>query len=303
MAWLFISLVPPFLYAATNHIDKYLISRQLEGRGIGALIIFSGLFSVLVLPIIWLIEPAAVTLNWLTALALAGSGSLTVFSILCYLYALEDDETSVVIPFYQTIPLFSYALGFLIFGEWLTRGQLLGSALVLIGASVLAFDLENGARRFRRRVVFLMLLASLLYAVNGAIFKFFALDFGFWTSLFWDFAGKVGVGLAFLFLVASYRREFLAAFQRSRGAVFALNSTSEVLTIIADSLAGYAFLLAPIALVSVALSGFQPVFVFVLGILFTLFLPRLGRETITRRAVVQRFSAIALILAGTAFLG
>lgn len=305
MIWIFIALLPPLLYALTNHTDKYLIEKYFKGGGIGALIIFSGLFSIIVLPIIYFLAPEALAVSPATMLILAGSGALVVLSILCYLYALQADEASVVIPFYQTIPIFAYILGLIVLGESLTGWQFFGSALVLLGASILALNLEGeeGGWHFRKRVVLLMLLASLMYALNSVIFKFFALDLGFWPSLFWDSVGKVLVGLLFLLLVPVYRREFLTTIRANRPLIFLLNSTNEILTILADSIAGYAILLAPLALVSVVLGGFQPVFVFAIGILLTLFLPQLGTETLSRRSLIQRLIAIILVVAGTAFFG
>ncbi len=302
MIWILIALLSPLLYAITNHVDKYLLSNYFQDRGVGSLIIFSGLFSVFALPIIYLVDRTSLQVSGDAAFWLTMSGTLTVLSILCYLYALKIDEASVVVPFYQTIPVFSYFLGFLLLGEVLGGGQIVGSLFILAGAFFLSFDLESGSWRFRRRVVFLMLLASFLYAVNGAVFKFFALELGFWPSLFWDSVGKVAVGLFFFFFIAAYRHDFLRVFRRHRGTVLTLNAMSEILTILADSIAGYAFLLAPLALVSVVLAGFQPVFVLVLGVALTLFFPRLGRETLTRRSLIQRFGALALIIIGVAFL-
>jgi uncharacterized membrane protein len=301
MIWFLIALLPPLLYAVTNHTDKYILSRYFHGGGVGSLIIFSGLFSILTLPIIYLIDPAALAVNFLSALILVASGSLTVVSILCYLYALEADDASVVIPFYQTIPVFTFILGFLLLGELLDVRQIFGSILVLVGAVILSFNLEGETWRFRGRVVALMLTASALYAINGVIFKFFALELGFWPSIFWDFVGKVLLGIFFLVGIKSYRAQFFDTIRRNRLAVFSLNSLSETLTIVADAVAGYATLLAPIALVSVVLSGFQPVFVFALGIILTLFLPRLAAESLGRRHLIQRLVAIVLIIAGTYF--
>jgi drug/metabolite transporter (DMT)-like permease len=194
-------------------------------------------------------------------------------------------------------------LGFVFLGESLLANQIFGGSLIFIGAFALSLNLEGGKWSFRKRVASLMILASLLYAVNSVVFKFFALDLGFWPSLFWDSVGKVLMGAAFFLLVRNYRRDFVATIKQNKASVFLLNSTSETLTILADSISGYAILLAPIALVSVVLSGFQPVFVFLIGVVLTLLLPRLGKETLTKRSLAQRVVALLLILAGTYFLG
>lgn len=60
----------------------------------------------------------------------------------------------------------------------------------------------------------------------------------------------------------------------------------------------YATLLAPITLV-MTLNGYQPVFVFLLGILLTLFLPSLVKEKIKPIHLLHKGIAIGVILGGT----
>lgn len=302
MHWFLISLIPPFLYALTNHSDKYLISKYFKHGEVGSLIIFSALFSVFALPVIGLFQPEVLELPWNTAALLAFNGMLTVLSILFYLYALHEDEASVVVPFYQTIPVFAFVLAFLILGETITGLQSVGSLLVLVGAGILSLNLEGETIKFRKKVALFMLAASLFYAINEVIFKLFALDHGFWSPLFWDFVGKVILGIMFFAFVKHYRQDFLKTIKENSTQVISLNSFSEIATIIADSVAAYAVLLAPVVLVSVALSAFQPVFVFVIGIGLTLLLPHLGKELLLRRSLIQKIIALILICGGSLLL-
>ena len=59
----------------------------------------------------------------------------------------------------------------------------------------------------------------------------------------------------------------------------------------------YAALLAPVALVS-AISSTTTFFVFTIGILLTLFFPRLGREDLSFSNLVQKGAGAVLIAAG-----
>ena len=43
-----------------------------------------------------------------------------VCAAVCYLYALGIDEASFVTPFYQTVPIFAYFLGYFVLGETIT---------------------------------------------------------------------------------------------------------------------------------------------------------------------------------------
>lgn len=301
MTWFWIALAAPALYAFANHTDKYLISKYFKNSGVGALIIFSAIFSVFVLPIFYILNPDVLSIGLPSALVLTVNGSLTVISIVLYFHALQRDEASVVVPFYQTIPIFGFILGYLILGETLNTPQIIGSLLIILGAFILALKLEEGAIRFRWAVVLLMLGASLLYAINGVIFKLLALDGGFLISAFWTFAGKVVLGVLFLLFISSYRRQFIEVLKQNSVRVLGLNSLNEIATITADTATFYASLLAPVALV-LTVNGFQPFFVLLYGVLLTMIFPQIVTESLRKADLVQKTLAIGLIIAGALFL-
>src|ERR1035437_7394638 len=131
MSWFFIALIGPILYAVANHTDKYLISKYLKGGAVGSLIIFSAIFSIVALPIVILIHPAVFSVSLLQGIVLALNGMLVVVAVLFYFYALHKDEASYVVPFYQTIPIFTFILGYLILGETITRVQGIASIIII----------------------------------------------------------------------------------------------------------------------------------------------------------------------------
>ena len=140
MSWFFIALAVPILYAITNHTDKYLISKYIGDGSVGALIIFSALFGIFALPIIFMINPLVLSISLWQATILAVMGILVIFGILCYFYALKYDEATFVVPFYQIIPIFGFILAYFILGETLTKIQILASLTILVGALILSFD-------------------------------------------------------------------------------------------------------------------------------------------------------------------
>lgn len=266
------------------------------------MIIFSAIFSVVALPVIILVHPAIFGVSLMQAIVLGINGMLVVFAILFYFYALHKDEASYVIPFYQTIPIFAFILGYFILGETITKIQGIASLIIIIGALVLSFELGLGKIRFKKEVVLFMLGASLLFAVNGVIFKLIAVDEGFWPSTFWGLVGKIILGFGFLFFVPSYRKQFLAMLKENKVAVLGLNSMSESLFIVAEAVMGYAIILAPVALV-LLVNAFQPLFVFIIGVGLTLLFPKLANESLSKNALIQKMCGIGLIIVGTYFLG
>jgi drug/metabolite transporter (DMT)-like permease len=297
MSWFFIALWAPFLLACANHNDKFLLSRYLKEKNIGSIVILSSLFSGVAIPIVLFIQPAVFDVSLVQGFALVATGMSSVFAAVCYLYALDIDEASFVTPFYQTVPIFAYVLGYFILGETITLAQGLASFVIIVGALVLSFEFGRRGMRFKRNVVALMLAASFLSAINGVIFKLIAVEKGFWVSLFWGFVGQVMAGLTFLLCVPSYRRGFLGLFKQQKVAAVGLIALSRILTSVGEAVTLYATLLAPVALV-LLVNSFQPFFVFTFGVVLTLFLPRVAKESLGRMKMLQKGAGIGLMLVG-----
>jgi uncharacterized membrane protein len=297
MSWFFIALWAPFLLACANHNDKFLLSRYLQQKSIGSIVILSSLLSAVAIPIVLFIQPDVHEVSFVQGTALVATGMSSVFAAVCYLYALDIDEASFVTPFYQTVPIFAFVLGYFILGETITLAQGLGSFVIIAGALALSFEFGRRGMRFKRNVVALMLAASFLSATNGVIFKLIAVEKGFWVSLVWGFAGQTTAGLMLLVCVGSYRREFLALFKQRKVAVVGLIALSKMLFSVSEAVTLYATLLAPVALV-LLVNSFQHLFVFIFGIALTLFLPGVARESLNRMKMLQKGAGIGLMLVG-----
>jgi uncharacterized membrane protein len=297
MSWFFIALWAPFLLACANHNDKFLLSRYLEQKSIGSIVILSSLFSGVAIPIILFIQPDVYDVSFVQGTALVATGMSSTFAAVCYLYALDVDETSFVTPFYQTVPVFAYFFGYFILSETITLAQGFGSFVIIVGALALSFEFGQRGMQFKWNVVALMLGASFLSAVNGVIFKLIALDKGFLISLFWGFVGQTTTGLTMLVCVPSYRRDFLDLFKQSSVAAVGLIALSKTLFSISEAVTLYATLLAPVALV-LLVNSFQPLFVFAFGVALTLCFPRVAKESLGRMKILQKGVGICLMLVG-----
>jgi len=301
MNWFFIAVLGSLFYASTNHIDKYLISKYLKSGEVGSLIIFSAIFSIFALPIVYFIKPEVFSVTIIQGSILAITGMMTVTAILLYLYALSEDEATNVVPFYQTVPIFGFILGYLLLGEAISHTQTVASIVIIAGAVILSFDWGVSKIRFKGKVVMYMLSASMLYAISIVLFKLVAIDEGFWQSAFWSLLGKVILGIFFLLFIPVYRNQFLAVLRENKLGVLSLNSFNETLGIIADGFVGFATLLAPVALVLLA-GAFQPMFVLIIGVVLTLFFPKISQESLLRRHILQKVVAISLIMIGSYFI-
>jgi uncharacterized membrane protein len=294
--WLLLAFLGPVCWAVSTHIDKYLVDRYFQDSDTAVLMLFTALVGVALLPFIWWIEPAILKPAPSAILVMTISGVLYMGAMLFYLRAIQSEEASVVAPLFQASTLFTFLLGYLFLHEKLGASQVLGGGLIVGGALGLSFRSGLNIRRFKSRLIFLMLTATFVLALSTVLFKFFAVRDDFWTTTFWTFVGE-GLFGALLLARPSYRRQFAALFRRNPGAVIGINAANEVINLGAGLGVRYAALLAPVALVS-AISSTTTLFVFGIGILLTLFFPKLGREDISPGNLAKKGIGALFIAAG-----
>jgi drug/metabolite transporter (DMT)-like permease len=136
MSWLVFAFSGPILWAASTHIDKYLVEKYFKDSNVAVLPVFTALIGLITLPFIWLLEPGAAGVGLANAALMGFAGILYMGAMLLYLRALQSEEASVVAPFFQAAPLFGFALGYAVLGETLSPAQMAGGALI-VGGTVL----------------------------------------------------------------------------------------------------------------------------------------------------------------------
>ena len=278
MHWLYIALLAPALSAFGNYTDKYLVSSGTKGSGIDGIILFSCFFGIVVIPLALLFDREAYILPVFDALLLMANGALAILALVAYLYAIKDGDVVSVVPVLQSIPVFGFLLGYTILGETLSNLQLVGSGVILSGALLLSLEIsEEGVYRVRKKNLFLALLSSFFYALSGVVFKFVAIDQGYWAAQFWEYVGMGVLGLILLFVFSRYRRILYSLMKLGKFRFVGLNLASESSMVASDLLLNYATLLAPIALVY-TVNSFQPAFLLVYGALGLIFFPRIMKQ-------------------------
>lgn len=298
MRWLVYAFSGPVLWAASTHIDKYLVDRYFRHSSVAVLMVFTALIGLLMLPFIVYWDPGVLSLGPKDATVIAFSGVLYMGAMQLYLQALQTNEASVVAPFFQAAPLFGYALAYLVLGETLTRVQLGGGALILTGGLLLSVHPRGG--RIRLSLVLLMLSAAFIIALSSVIFKVFAVEDEFWSTAFWTYLGEALYGF-FILALPAQRRSFLGLLRTHTGAVLSVNAANELINLGGGLGMRYALTLAPLSLVQ-AIGSTTTLFVFLFGVGLSLFLPRLGREDLSARNLAQKGASALLIAAGVYFV-
>ncbi len=302
MTWFLISLIGPFLYAMTNFIDKTLLEKYFKSGGVGTLLIFSALLSGLALPILFLFDPTVFSVGLFNILVLAAVGILNVLVLFFYLKALEDEEASITVVFYQLVPVFAYGLAYFILGESLTTIQLIAMAIVIFGTSIISFEVDTENKfKLRTKTIFYMVSASFCWALGSVIFKAVALEEQVVRSLFWEHLMLTIIGIGLFFFVRTYREHFIIAVRQNSVAIFSLNVLNETLYMLGNTIFAFAYLLGPIAVVLLA-ESFQPLFAILIGVFMTVFFPRIISEKIHIKHLWQKGIAFAVTCLGTYLL-
>ena len=143
MFWFTLSLIGPFMYALTNHMDKILLEKYFKEYGVGTLILFSSFLSFLALPFLLYVDPTILSLDFKNVLILILVGIINIAVLWLYLIALNDDEASITVVFYQLVPVFGLLLGYIFLDEVLTKMQIISMLIIIIGTSIISFEIDN----------------------------------------------------------------------------------------------------------------------------------------------------------------
>ena len=296
MNWLVFALSAQFLYALVNHLDKYLLGKFFKD-GVGAMMIFTAMVNAIFLPIILILNPQILSTLWDQVLLVTSIGGFYVIGALLYLYALRIEETTKISVLWQLSAPITYFLGIIFLGELLNFQQTLGAIIVLIGGLLTMIHIERGKFRIKKKVLTLMFSAVLLFSSSSIIFKVFAINFDFWSAVFFEILGAMLTGIVLILVVPNYRRQFLSAIKKDSLKVFSYNLPNEYMQMSATILFRYATMIAPLALVQVT-NSINAIFVFLIAIFIAKFLPRISEEKFNKVDIFQKVLGIIVVTIG-----
>ena len=297
--WLLFAFSGPILWAASTHIDKYLIEKYFKNSDTAVLMVFTALIGLLMLPFILYFQPQTLSLPLLPIVVMIVSGILYMGSMLFYLQAIQSSEASVVAPLFQTSILFTFILGYLILGEIISNNSLIGAILIIAGTLLLSLDTSFHFGKLKIKTLLLMLLCTFILASSAVIFKYFAIQEQFWSTTFWTYVGEAIFGIIILF-IPKYFKQFKTLLKTNTKALLAVNGANELINLGGGLGVRFASLLAPVVIIS-AISSTTTLFVFIFGILLTIFFPKIAHEDISKKNLIQKGIAVVLVTIGVIF--
>ena len=299
MLVVFLSLVASLIWATTNHIDKYLISKIIKNGNFKGLLIFSSFISgMLILPVFLIITNFNIQINIISLLYTIGVVITSIGAIILYYIALEKNDTSIVIAVYQTIPVLIFILGLIFLGENLSLTQIIGGFVILLSSVLIMFDFEKLKWQNDKKIALLLMLgSSLLYAFQDLFFKMATISTDFntvnvWYNIFLLISGLI------LLLSRNYRNSFIDLIKDNGKKAFVLNVSNEIIYQIGSIAGHFAMTLAPIALISILSTGMQPFFVITISFLGIMLLPKTFDNEEAKKNNIQKLICIISSIIG-----
>jgi drug/metabolite transporter (DMT)-like permease len=294
MKRILIGLLCPALRAISNCIDKYLLSKVFhEEKNLSVLIIFSSIIWIAIIPFIIIFADNVFVISNINKLLMIWWWIVYIISIIPYLYALRKDDVSTVVPLFQMVAPVSLILGYFLLGESINSQQLIWFLIIFISSFVLSLDITKKIK-FKYQTFFLMLISCILISLMYIVFKRVDIQASFWTTAFWQYIWFWIVSI-FLLFIPWYAKSFLRLFKNNKVKIIWLNAISEIVNVIAILIMNYISIITFVWLAQL-MNGFQPIFIFIYGIILTLLFPKIIKEEYSKTIIIQKIICFSLML-------
>ena len=298
-----LAITSAVMFAATNHIDKYLISKAVKNADYRALILVSAIIAGSIMSLVYLVICRfEVFFDWQSILILLLNSALYLASLVLYYKALNREDTTIVIIMFQLIPVFMLFISPLFLKDQ-TIGplQLVGGLITTLAAIFVTYEPEKKKFDKGRLITFAMMaVVSLIYSVWYILIRYVNQDHDFNQTTFWSSVTLFTVGVLIFIFSKTFRRSFTKMLKSNGKKVISLNLLNEVLNTAGGVVSTFAGTMASVALVSFVSQGVQPFAVMIIGIIITKLSPKIEKEKITKKETIKRIITLIFCIIGLA---
>jgi len=294
---IFFSILSPAISGISNYIDKYFLEKY--NIAPVTVTIYGGIAGF-IFGLIVLFFTGLYPINFRLTVIILASGFFTNLCLLPYYKALLHDETSRVIPLFQFVPIFVLILSFLFLGETLSLKQYTGCFIIIFASFIITLE-KFDLKIFKIRPAFwLMMLSSFLYAISVVLYKFGVEQIPFWHTLPYEGFG-IALGALAIFAYKDNKQIFFTETKNFKKNIYILISINETIYVLARYTTYFALSLISASIVNV-LSGFQPFFVLVFGIILSIWYPKILKEEVSKKVLFQKIMSIVFMFLGLYFI-
>ena len=300
MNWLLVAISAYLILAIVFLVDKYLLVGPIPNPKVYTFYIGTlGILVLILAPFVgfYIPELSQIILSLL-------AGALFIYGIFWLNYALRLFEASRVIPMIGGIlPIFSFLLIYIFSGgkESLAFSESLAFILLILGSVLITYE---KSKKITRKSLRGSALAAFFLAFYFVLIKYVYISQPFWNGFIWIRIGGFLTGLCFLFFAKEVRKEIFKVKERFPKKTAGIFLSNQAAGAGANILQNWAIALAPLIYVPMinALLGVQYVFLLIFTVLLSLRFPKILKEEISRKILLQKIIAIFLIGAGLAIL-
>lgn len=289
--WLLVTVLAYAFNSLSLLINKFLLTKKIKNPSVYA--IFTCLLmalSIFILPFDWRAPSGYEFFIEVLSGFLFGLGVYFMF------LALKAGETSRIIPIIGGVqPLIVLPLAWFWLGEAVGPRFLFALLLIVIGTVLISY----GGGKIERRAYFWAVLSAIFFAVSIVTLKdAFNSQASFVTPFVLSRLGCILLGLILLIWPKNWRDVIheLKEPQKQSGSLFVASQIFGALASILLNLA-FAISIGMTALIN-ALQGLQYIFLFIALFILTVFFPKIIKEDITPKVLIQKITATTLIILG-----
>lgn len=294
--WIIFVLIAELMWAFTSFFDKILLSKRYIRNPL-VFIIFNGFMNVLLVFLLPFFSLGPLKILDIIIVLLAGI--FLSAGVALYYRAVQSEEISRVLMLWQLMPVFVLLISFLFLQESLTRNHFIGFLFLFAAGAVVSYKKSHGLFKLSTAFYFMIgstFLISLAYILSKYIYQ----ATSFWNAFIWLRIGAFS-GLIVL-LSPSIRKQSAETIKLMPRRARALICFKMLVDFSAFIALGFAILNGPISLISALGSATAPVFIFIITIFTSLYLPHIVKESIDKKSVIAKLAAIALIIIGIIFV-
>lgn len=292
MLWAILTILAVILWAISNIIDKFVLTKYLRKAFLPLIILsFLGVFfSIGILAVNFVIPEI-----WLIIFSLI-SGLLYGVNVFFYFKAMQIEEASRVVPLYSLNAIFVSILAFIFLGENFETAKYFGIALLILGAFMIS--VKRNLRLRNPKAVLFMITGGIFWSAHLVTVKMLTGFIDYWIAFAYI---RIGVFLWMLPLIYLYIPELIKTVKEHGKKAVVVIGVSETLAIIGLVAITAALSFGPATLVG-AMNETQPMFAFMFITFIGLFFPKVIKEEIGWEILFVKAIAIILIIAGSIIL-
>ncbi len=296
-SWLLIIILAYLFFSLSSFGDKLILNGPLNPKLYTFYVGFLGGLVVFLIPFITFSLPSNIALVWIILEAI-----VFILGVYFIFSALEKFEVSKVIPTVGVLqPVLIFILTWIFFGPQIIKGiHFLAFLILLLGGFFISME-----KTFKISAEYLKLtiLASLMFSLDHIFLKLVFLNQPFLQGLIWTRLFIVLFVLIFLFGKEFRKQIFVkkVVLNKKTAGLFLFTQSAGGIAVFLQS---FAISLVPITYLSIvnALKGIQYVFLFLITLFFSFLFPKILKEEISKKIIIQKTIAISFIIFGLVLL-